>query len=234
MSPIDFHERKGPGLSRSTWIAIGLVAAAHVGVGVALYYQRFEMPVMQTQETPPMSGPILTLEPPPKPKPVESKPAAENPPIHHPDAPPTTEDVLRVPSNPDATPTTGKTISFQPVEKPVPDAPPAPEPVVEPPAVRVIRNPSWVRQPTAEQMTRAYPDRASAAGVAGSVSLSCMVEANGSVSGCSVVGETPAGQGFGRAAQTLSRHFRINPRTVDGNAEGSRVAINLRFVPPAE
>jgi protein TonB len=192
------------------------------------------MPVLQTEETPPMSGPILTLEPPPKPKPVENKPAAENPPIHHPDAPPTTEDVLRVPSNPDATPTTGKTISFQPVDEPVPDAPPAREPVAEPPAVRVIRNPSWVRQPTAEQMTRAYPDRAIDARIAGSVSLNCMVEANGSVSGCSVVGETPAGQGFGRAAQTLSRHFRINPRTVDGNAEGSRVAINLRFVPPAE
>jgi protein TonB len=233
VSPIDFHERKGPKLSRSAWIAIGVVAAAHVGVGVALYYQRFEMPVLQTEETPPMSGPILTLEPPPKPKPVENKPAAENPPIHHPDAPPTTEDVLRVPSNPDATPTTGKTISFQPVDEPVPDAPPAREPA-EPPAVRVIRNPSWVRQPTAEQMTRAYPDRAIDARIAGSVSLNCMVEANGSVSGCSVVGETPAGQGFGRAAQTLSRHFRINPRTVDGNAEGSRVAINLRFVPPAE
>ncbi len=100
--------------------------------------------------------------------------------------------------------------------------------------MRVIRNPSWIRQPTADQMTRAYPNRAITAGVAGSVSLNCMVESNGSVSGCSVASETPAGQGFGRAAQNLSRHFRINPRTVDGNAEGSRVAINLRFVPPAD
>lgn len=235
VSPIDFHERKAPGLSRSAWIAIGLVAAAHAGVGVALYYQRFEMPVLQTQETPPMTGPILTLQPPPKPKPVESKPAAPNMPTHETPAPTTAAEVLSIPINPNATPTTSTTVTLgQPVTNPTPEAPPAREPVVEPPAVRVIRNPSWVRQPTAEQMTRAYPDRASAAGVAGSVSLSCMVEANGSVSGCSVVGETPAGQGFGRAAQNLSRHFRINPRTVDGNAEGSRVAINLRFVPPAD
>ena len=234
VSPIDFHERKGPKLSRSAWIAIGLVATAHIGVGVALYYQRFEMKLPPIEETPPMTGPIITLEPPPKPKPVESKPAAENPPIHHPDAPPTTIDVLKVPINPDAKPTTGPTISFPPVEHPTPEAPPAREPVAEPPPARVIRNPSWVRQPTAEQMMRAYPDRAIAAGTAGSVSLNCLVEANGSVSDCAVAGETPAGQGFGRAAQNLSRHFRVSPRTVDGAPEGSRVAINLRFVPPAE
>ena len=46
--------------------------------------------------------------------------------------------------------------------------------------------------------------------------------------------ETPGGYGFGRAAQGLSRHFRVNPRTVNGAAEGSRVNINLRFNLPTD
>lgn len=235
VSPIDFHERKGPKLSRSAWIAIGLVAAAHVGVGVALYYQRFEMKLMDTGEAP-TEGIFLKLEPRPeiKPEVVEHKPAAPNTPIHETPAPTTDTEVLSVPINPDAKPNPGPIISFPPVEHPVPEAPPAREPVAEPPLARVINNPSWIRQPTADQMMQAYPNRAIDRRIAGSVSLNCLVEANGTVSGCAVASETPAGQGFGRAAQNLSRHFRVSPRTVDGAPEGSRVAINLRFVPPAE
>jgi protein TonB len=81
---------------------------------------------------------------------------------------------------------------------------------------------------------RAYPERAIIAGVAGSASLNCLVLPTGAVTDCNVVNETPAGYGFGRAAQGLSRHFRVNPRTVNGAAEGSRVNINLRFNAPAD
>jgi len=42
VSPIDFGERKKP-LPRWLWAAIGLSALAHVGVGVALYNQRFQL-----------------------------------------------------------------------------------------------------------------------------------------------------------------------------------------------
>ncbi len=236
VSPIDFHERKTPRLSRSAWTAIGIVAAAHIGVGIALYYQRFELKLMQTEQAP-TDGVFLELEPLPKvqPEEVEHKPAAPNMPIHETPAPTTPTDVLSTPINPDATPTNSTTVTLgHTVTEPVNESPPAETTVVQPPAVRVIRNPSWVSQPNADQMMRAYPDRALQRGLAGSASLNCMVEANGRVSGCTVTGETPAGNGFGGAAQQLSRYFRINPRTVDGAAEGSRVAINLRFVPPAE
>ena len=108
----------------------------------------------------------------------------------------------------------------------------AAEPAPQPPSV--IRNPSWARQPSGEQMMRAYPERAVATGVSGSASLTCLVLPSGGVTDCSVTRETPGGYGFGRAAQSLSRHFRINPRTVDGAAEGSRVAINLRFTLPED
>lgn len=237
VSPIDFHERKTPRLSRSAWTAIAIVAAAHIGVGVALYYQRFELKQTVTTEQAPTDGVFLELQPRPeiKPEEVERKPVAPNMPIHESPIPTTETEVLTAPINRDATPTTSTTVTLgHVVTESVDDAPPARETVVEPPAVRVIRNPSWVRQPSADQMMRAYPSRAAEAGLAGSASLNCMVEANGSVSGCSITGETPTGQGFGRAAQQLSRYFRINPRTVDGAAEGSRVAISLRFVPPAE
>ena len=81
---------------------------------------------------------------------------------------------------------------------------------------------------------RAYPPRASAAGVAGSASLNCLVLPTGAVTDCNVSREAPGGYGFGRAAQDLSRHFRVNPRTVNGAAEGSRVNINLRFTAPED
>lgn len=237
VSPIDFHERKSPRLSRSAWAAIGLVAAAHVGVGVALYYQRFEMPEPVVAE-PPTSGVFFELQRPPviEPDQVERKPVAPNPPLN-PTAPPTTPtDVIHALTSPDATATNSTTLTFTtPVSDSVDDAKPAVEPQPpQPPATRVIRNPTWINQPTGDQLMRAYPDRALQRGLAGSVTLNCMVEANGRVSGCAVSSETPGGNGFGTAAQRLARYFQINPRTVDGAAEGSRVAINLRFVPPAD
>ena len=233
VSPIDFHERRGPGLSRNAWIAIGVVAAAHIGVGAALYFQRFELDLPPVAPTP--RGVTVTLEPAPRPKPVEAErePAAPNPPIHRPAPFPVEVETLPAVINDDARPSPGPTISLtETVEKPVDDAPPAAEP--EPRPAPVIRNPSWARQPTGEQMMRAYPDRALSRGIGGSATLNCLVQANGSVAGCDVVRESPAGQGFGRAAVSLSRYFGINPRTVDGAATGSRVIIDLRFVPPAE
>lgn len=237
VSPIDFHERKGRRLSRSTWTAIGLVAAAHVGVGVALYYQRFEMPQPITQAEERITGTILDLTPPPpiKPEVAEREPVAPNPPLHQTDTVPVNTEVLHASVSDEAKPTGSTTLTFDtPVRESVDDAKPAHQPQPEQPPASLIRNPSWDRQPTAEQMMRAYPGRALDRGVAGSVALNCLVESSGVVSGCAVTGETPAGNGFGQAAQRLSRFFRVNPRTVDGAAEGSRVVINLRFVPPAD
>ena len=132
----------------------------------------------------------------------------------------------------DAKPTEGTVLTFDTeVPAPVPNS--TAESVPALPAA-VIRNPSWSRQPSADQLMRAYPERAIAAGMAGSASLNCLVLPTGAVTDCSILNETPGGYGFGRAAQGLSRHFRVNPRTVNGAAEGSRVNINLRFTPPED
>lgn len=228
--PLDFNERKRPRFSRATWIATGIVLAAHAGLGIALYYQRFEMPAVAALP----EGPIIdvrTFRLPP-PKPVEARtPPAPNMPVHDTPVPRTPTDTLpAVPT--DATPTDSTTITFDSVVKdPTPDIRTV-ELTAAPPAV--ITSPSWSRQPTAEQLMRAYPGRALQAEVAGSASLNCLVLRTGAVTDCNVTRETPGGYSFGRAAQSLSRYFRINPRTVDGAAEGSRVSINLRFTLPED
>ena len=231
VSPIDYGERKSPGLSRTGWIAFCVVAAAHVGIGIALSNQRFQFePVVAVPGTPT----VVTLEDVRRPRPVDPVktpvvPKAPNLPHHRTDAPTQATDILA--AVPGDKPTTSTTVTIgAAVETPVGDAPPAETPRPPP----VITNPSWSRQPSADQMMRAYPQRAIIDGVAGSASLNCLVLPNGAVADCNVARETPGGYGFGRAALGLSPHFRVNPRTVDGAVEGSRVNIGLRFNLPED
>ena len=232
VSPIDFHERRRPWFSKKTWIAVGIVATAHLGLGAALYFQRFEMPL---PDATPTSNPfeITMIRPEPKPLP-EPKPVDAAPPntrVNEPTTPARDVETVFL--------TQGDTVADS---TSITTATPSPEPVnnvtpvetVQPQPPAIIRNPSWSRQPSAEQMKRAYPERATTAGVTGSASLNCLVLPSGAVTDCNVLRETPGGYGFGRAAQGLSRYFRVNPRTVNGAAEGSRVNINLRFAPPED
>ena len=95
---------------------------------------------------------------------------------------------------------------------------------------RLIADPHWLRQPTADEFADAYPQRALDDGKIGAVSLSCTVTAKGDLTGCSVADETPRGWGFGAAALGLSKRFRMVPRTEDGQAVGGgTVRIPIRF-----
>lgn len=232
VSPLEFGERRKP-LTPASWAAIGLVALAHVGVGAALYYQRFELPpaIVTSPETPPMEVAMIRPRPP---EPVLApEPPAPNAPVHQSTRVTTqTETVAAVaPDKPAVDFTNVINLS-----RPVPESSPigtGAEPVVVATPPSVISHPHWIRQPSGDQLMRAYPQRALRAEVAGSASLTCVVQTSGTVSGCVVTSETPGGYGFGRAAQTLSREFRISPRTVDGQAvDGARVDINLRFTLP--
>lgn len=231
VSPIDFSERRRP-TPKWLWGGIAISAALHVAGGAWLYYQRVETPPM----APPVDGPVTIVDlfrpkPVVTPQPTTETPAP-NAPVHETPLPTQpTDTIVATPS--DAEQPAGPITISQPVPDTTSTTVVADPP--RPPADPVIRNPQWISRPSAAELMRAYPDRALERGVSGSATLSCGVRADGAMTGCTIASETPSGQGFGRAAMSLSRDFRISPRTVDGTAiEGARVSIPIRFDAPAD
>ncbi|MEH6665533.1 MAG: TonB family protein [Brevundimonas sp.] len=226
VNPLDFNSRKRP-VPRWVWAAVGASLLVHGAAGVWLYQQRFELRAPEARPEPPVT--IVHIEPrvrPPEPDTAQTPPPPTA--VHRPapNAQPPAE-VLPIPLF--DTPVAGEfnPIFVAPTPAPTTEAPAQPTDSAGPP---VITNPRWIARPTADQMARAYPDRALRDGTEGSATLRCSVTARGSLTGCSVTSETPGGEGFGRAAMQLSRHFRLSPRTVDGQAvEGALVTIPLTF-----
>ncbi len=92
-----------------------------------------------------------------------------------------------------------------------------------------ISDVNWVREPSARDFARYYPENALENGISGRVTLDCLIAQNGRLD-CSVVHETPGGHGFGRAAMSISRQVRVHPRLPDGgSAAGRRLELPLAF-----
>jgi periplasmic protein TonB len=225
--PLDFNNRKRP-VPRWVWLAVGASLLVHGAAGVWLYQQRFEL--RAPEATPEPTTTIVEMR---RPRPPEPEVAQTPPPptAVHRTAPNPVQPAETAPFTPPDIPVTGTT--FEPIFVPATSGPVQPNASVETaPASSpgVITNPRWIARPTPDQLARAYPDRAARDGVEGAATLQCSVTARGSLTACSVLSETPGGYGFGRAAMQLSRHFRLSPRTVDGQAvEGARVDIPLTF-----
>lgn len=90
-----------------------------------------------------------------------------------------------------------------------------------------VDRPGWLRQPTAEDVQSVLPAGARGSGEA---RIRCRVAASGLLTDCTVISETPAGQGFGAAALALAPRFQIRPRVVDGRpVDGDSVNVPIRW-----
>ncbi|MBL8770457.1 MAG: TonB family protein [Phenylobacterium sp.] len=93
--------------------------------------------------------------------------------------------------------------------------------------------PGWVRTPTASELAEAYPKTARQTGVEGRATLACRSEEDGRMVDCSVVGETPAGHGFGAAALSLVGSLRgTRPCQGASSLQPDGARLTMRFVLP--
>jgi periplasmic protein TonB len=206
-------------LSRGVVIAVGASVLFHVGLFTYLYVQR----ITATASEPPADRAIslseVRLPQPPRPLPTQAspkRPIATHTPVSNPTLPPPPTDVV-VPQTPtlladSRPPLLGADLT--------PTRPPA----------RLIVDPKWLSQPSAEEMSRFYPDRAIDLDLSGQAILFCSVVASGKLTDCRVVSESPAGAKFGDAALKLANFFRMSPRTVDGQpVDGGLTRITIGF-----
>lgn len=104
---------------------------------------------------------------------------------------------------------------------------------VAPPSASFIDNPVWIRRPSAEDATSLYPVDALRLERAGRVVMACDVGADGTLTACEIIEETPVSFGFGQAALKLSGLFQMEPRTPYGRpVAGAKVRLRLHFNMP--
>jgi TonB family protein len=105
------------------------------------------------------------------------------------------------------------------------DTQPAPSQAVRP------RPPiDWAQKPTGEDLARYYPERAARKELPGRATISCQVTDEGRLTGCTVVSESPPGEGFGEAALKASTSFRMRVDTgTSPQARRVRIPINFRL-----
>jgi TonB family protein len=94
----------------------------------------------------------------------------------------------------------------------------------------VVTQPDWLAKPTGESMAEHFPIAGQVLNIEGDATISCTVNAQGSLVDCKVVDEHPKDIGFGQAALAMSGEFRMKPMTVNGQpVSGGTVRIPIGF-----
>lgn len=95
----------------------------------------------------------------------------------------------------------------------------------------VITDPVWIGLPV---IANHYPERAYEQGIAGAVSLRCLVLIDGTLDDCGVESEAPKNLGFAKAAIEMSSEFRMRTILRNGDsATGKSVTVPVVFKPPS-
>jgi|GEM_PF-828327 len=112
----------------------------------------------------------------------------------------------------------------------------APEVMNNPLAMRQVTMldfPVWAQAASFDDLARAYP--AKAGGAEGYAAAHCRVLRSGALTECQILKETPQGQGFGKAALSLTSQFRVAPQlAATHHAAPLWVDVPIRFPTRAE
>ncbi|MDO8914319.1 MAG: energy transducer TonB [Phenylobacterium sp.] len=91
----------------------------------------------------------------------------------------------------------------------------------------------WKRVPTSEDLARRYPAKAQSKNIDGVAIITCKAQADGTMTGCAVTREYPAGENFGLATLALAPLFQLKTPHRDGQPiEGREVRLPIRWVLP--
>jgi TonB family protein len=97
--------------------------------------------------------------------------------------------------------------------------------------ITMVDNPVWAAAPTFEDVAQAYPPRAR--GMEGYAVAHCEVMRSGALTACQITKEAPESHGFGKAAATLARKFKIDPDIATARPHDDLwVDVAIRFPPP--
>lgn len=95
--------------------------------------------------------------------------------------------------------------------------------------VTTVKTPVWSALPTVGEMQSAVPKTEGGPNNV-RVTLVCDVQAGGSLAGCAVDREEPAGQGFGQAILALAPKFQVALMSAEGMPTvGAKVRVPVRF-----
>ena len=93
----------------------------------------------------------------------------------------------------------------------------------------IVTKPEWTQLPSAEDLNATFPKTQNGVNQV-RVVLGCTVERGGTLGGCSVADETPAGQGYGAGALALASKFRMAAMGADGAPTvGAHIKLPIRY-----
>jgi hypothetical protein len=87
---------------------------------------------------------------------------------------------------------------------------------------------SWRLKPSGDDIARVYPNKARLENKFGWTVIECQTEPTGDIRDCLVLGESPAGYGFGEAGLKLARRFQLDTKkTAPTELTGGVVTIPI-------